>query len=105
MKNKLFIRSYNQKRKGHAHNFYQLVLPLRGVINIEVDTYSGKVAPGECVVIKPNQVHHFTANSHARFVVADMCILPRSILSSKVPVFSITAPLICYLNFIEKQLD
>lgn len=105
MQNSLSIRSYSRMRKGHKHDYHQLVLPLRGVINIELEAYSGKVAPGECVVIKQTQYHHFTANQEARFVVADMAILPENLLHSDSVVFSITPPLNAYLSFIEKQLE
>jgi len=105
MQNQLYIRSYNRQRKGHFHNYHQLVLPLRGVINIELETYAGKVAPGECVVIKQGQMHHFTANQEAKFVVADMQDLPENVLNTKNLVFTITPPLMSYLTFIEKQLE
>lgn len=105
MQNHLSIRSYNRQRKGHFHNYHQLVLPLRGVINIELETYTGKVAPGECVVIKQGQMHHFTANQEAKFVVADMLDLPENVLKSENLVFSITPPFMSYLSFIEKQLE
>lgn len=105
MSNHLSIRFYSRKRRGHSHDYHQLVLPLRGVINIEVEGYVGKVAPGECVVIKTGEIHHFTANEEARFVVADLVELPSNLAQSESLVFSITPPLISYLNFIEKQLE
>lgn len=105
MQKHLSIRSYNRQRKGHVHHYHQLVLPLRGVINIELETYLGKVAPGECVVIKQGQMHHFTANQEAKFVVADLCELPGNLLNTNHIVFSITQPLISFLSFIEKQLE
>lgn len=105
MQNLISIRSYNSKRKGHFHGYHQLVLPLRGVINIEVETYTGKVTPSECVVIKQDQVHHFAANQEAKFIVADMSDLPNNILTSDGLVFSITPALFSYLSFIEKQLE
>lgn len=105
MPNHLSIRSYSRQRRGHSHDYHQLVLPLRGVINIEVENYCGKVAPGECVVIRAGEIHHFTANEEARFVVADLSELPENLAQSECLVFSITPPLISYLNFIEKQLE
>jgi len=47
------------------------VLPLRGVINIEVDTFKGKVTPGEYFVVNAGEIHHFAAEHEANFVVAD----------------------------------
>ncbi|MBU3004482.1 AraC family transcriptional regulator [Paraglaciecola arctica] len=105
MQNHLSIRSYSRQRNGHFHSYHQLVLPLRGAINIELASYSGKVAPGECVIIKQGEMHHFTANKEAKFVVADMADLPENILSSQHLVFAITPPLMSYLNFVEKQLE
>lgn len=105
MQNKLSIRSYSSKPVSHSHPFNQLVLPLRGVINITVENFNGKVAPGEYVIVKRDQQHLFTANSEARFVVADMQQLPANLLSSNTVVFAINRSLIHYLNVIESQLE
>jgi AraC-like DNA-binding protein len=105
MKNLLSIRSYSSKPVSHAHSFHQLVLPLRGVINIRVGNFNSKVAPGECVVVKSNEEHLFTADAKARFVVADMQSLPANILSSQNTVFAINSALSSYLTFIENQLE
>lgn len=105
MQNKLSIRSYNQHRKSHSHDFHQLVLPLKGVINIEVGAFSGKVAPGECVLINQHEMHHFTANREARFVVAETDILPSNLTDSGQLVIAINTPLISYLDFVEQQLE
>jgi len=40
MKNLLSIRSYSTKPTRHSHHFNQLVLPLRGVINICVGNFN-----------------------------------------------------------------
>lgn len=105
MLNHLSIRAYSRDRRGHAHDYHQLVLPLRGVINLELSGFSGKVLPGECVVIRSGEMHHFTANEEARFVVADMSELPDTLMQSNGILFSITTPLMSYLSFIEKQLE
>lgn len=105
MKNLLSIRSYSTKPVSHSHQFNQLVLPLRGVINICVGNFNGKVAPSECVVVKANQEHLFTAETEARFVVVDMESLPLNISSSQCTVFAINSSLSSYLTFIESQLE
>ncbi len=105
MKNLLSIRSYSTKPTRHSHHFSQLVLPLRGVINICVGSFNGKVAPSECVVVKANEEHLFTADTEARFVVVDMESLPLNISSSHCIVFAINASLRSYLTFIENQLE
>lgn len=105
MQNLLSIRSYSTKPACHSHRFNQLVLPLRGVINICVGNFNGKVAPSECVVVKANEEHLFTADSEARFVVVDMEKLPLNISSSQCIIFAINSSLRSYLTFIEKQLE
>lgn len=105
MSNNLSIRSYSTKPVSHNHHFNQLVLPLKGVIHIKVGNFNGKVAPGECVIVKIGEEHLFTANTEARFVVADMDVLPDNLLSSEQTVFAINASLVSYLVFIEKQLE
>lgn len=102
--NSLSIRSYSRQKNGHSHDFYQLVLPVRGVINIEVEAFKGAVRPGECVVVRANEMHYFAAESEARFVVADLDTLPSHIVESNTIVFSISPPLMHYLGFIEEQL-
>jgi len=101
----LSIRAYSKTRRGHSHHYSQLVMPLKGVINIELDGFQGKVSPGECVIIHSNVVHHFTAEENARFVVADLNTLPQNLQQSEVPVFSISDSLNRYLGFIEQQLQ
>ncbi|MGR6871307.1 helix-turn-helix domain-containing protein [Pseudomonas sp. HK3] len=105
MPNTLSIRSYSSKPTTHSHCFNQLVLPLKGSIDITVGTFNGNVSLRECVIIKSHQNHLFKADTQARFVVADMDKLPPNIASSEQVVFAINASLIHYLTFIENQLE
>ncbi|MBW3697781.1 AraC family transcriptional regulator [Vibrio sp. T187] len=104
MPNLLSIRSYSRDKKGHSHEFHQIVLPLRGVINIEVESYKGKVTPGECVIVKSGEMHHFNAETEAKFIVADLDTLPPAIEQSSTLVFTISPPLLHFLGFVEAQL-
>ena len=104
MINTLSIRSYTRQTRGHSHDFHQIVLPLRGVINIEVASYRGKVTPSECVIVKANETHYFNAEENAKFIVVDTDSLPSHILHSEHIVFSISAPLLSFLAFSESQL-
>ena len=105
MPNNLSIRSYNTKPTSHTHDYHQLVFPLRGVIHIKVDSFDGKVAPGECVVVKAKEEHVFTADSEARFVVADMLTIPPNISDSQRIFFAINTSLKTYLTFVANQLE
>lgn len=104
MINTLSVRSYNRQTKNHAHDFHQIVLPLRGAINIEVENYSGKVTPKECVIVKAHETHYFNAEENAKFIVADTASLPPHILHSNKIVFSISSTLLLFLEFAESQL-
>ncbi|WP_028023211.1 AraC family transcriptional regulator [Enterovibrio calviensis] len=105
MKDNLSIRAYTRQRQGHAHDYHQLVLPIQGAIHIELTDYTGRVGVGECVVIQSGVLHHFKANEAARFIVADLSILPNQLSTRDVAVFSITPPLLSFLHFVEKQLE
>ena len=106
MKNSLSIRSYNKTLTGHDHSYVQLVLPLQGVLSICLhgkDHY--KVQPGHCMIINAHVSHHFTADEQARFMVADLILLPENLQSFKTPLFTIDQPLARYLQFYEAQLE
>ena len=104
MINTLSIRSYTRQTRGHSHDFHQIVLPLRGAINIEVGSYTGKVIPSECVVVKTNEKHYFSAEENAKFIVVDTDLLPENVFHSSQIVFSISSPLLAFLEFSESQL-
>lgn len=106
MKTNLTIRSYSKNFRSHVHIYHhQLVLPLQGSINIEMDGYIGKVTVGECVVILCGIEHAFNAEEAARFIVVDMDELPNNIINSKLTVFSLTPPMVSFLQFVEQQIQ
>lgn len=105
MPNSLSIRRYSRQRQRHAHPFHQLVLPLQGVIHIEMNGFTGKVAVGECVVIPTGEAHDFRADEAARFMVADLDDLPVALRTLPGRVFAVSPPLQAYLTFVERQLQ
>ncbi|WP_341660879.1 AraC family transcriptional regulator [Vibrio sp.] len=105
MKNSLSIRAYTRQKHGHTHDYHQLVLPIAGVIDIELESYVGSVSVGECVVIPAGVCHHFRAHESARFIVADLNELSSNLLDTTSLVFTISAPLLSYLSFVESQLQ
>ncbi|MFM2587569.1 helix-turn-helix domain-containing protein [Vibrio sp. TBV020] len=106
MKNSLSIRAYTKQLQSHSHeNYHQLVLPIHGNIAIEMPSFVGRVTVGECVVIPAGIEHGFKADEMARFIVADLDVLPTHFLTEQLAVFSVTPPLLSYLHFVEKQLQ
>ena len=74
-------------------------------VTVKVDSFNGSVAPGECIIIKAGCDHSFTADAQARFIVADIDILPEHFMRSALLNFPISRPLKQYLSFVEVQLE
>lgn len=104
MKNALSLRSYTRHMRDHVHDYYQIVLPLNGHINIEVADHAGAVSVGEGILIKPKQRHHFSAPEAARFIVADLQHVPDNMSVIKHSKFAIDPPLLAFIQFVDKQL-
>ncbi|MCL9783448.1 AraC family transcriptional regulator [Vibrio sp. S4M6] len=106
MRNSISIRGYTKQLQSHLHeDYHQLVMPIQGNILIEMPKFVGKVTVGECVVIPSGTEHGFKADEIARFIVADLDVLPAHFFTGQLAVFSVTPPLLSYIHFIEKQLQ
>ena len=133
MKPSLSIRSYTRTMCMHAHDYYQLVLPLNGHIDISLNTFSGCVGVGEGICIAPGAIHGFTADEQAKFIVADLQSVPDNIAGGNLfeegslpaegslsvkgslsanasdpakgaPIFQISTPMQAFLAYVEVQL-
>lgn len=69
---RLTLQSYGREHAVHAHGWHQLVLPLSGVLEMEVDGQGGRVARGTLAWIGRGCRHGFRAEGANRFVVADV---------------------------------
>jgi AraC-like DNA-binding protein len=101
----LSIRSYTKAMCSHAHDHFQLVLPINGHIEITLDDYSGSVGVGEGICISPTQQHSFRANELSKFVVADMYDVPEQLKNAHNPIFQVDHSLQSFLHFIEVHLS
>ena len=66
------IRSYGGEVERHHHDHAQIVLPWRGLMEIEVDGHAGRVARGQAVFIAAEASHAFSARGPNAFVVLDL---------------------------------
>ena len=66
------IRSYGGEVERHHHGHAQIVLPWRGLMDIEVDGCAGRVARGRAVFIEAGASHAFSARGPNAFVVLDL---------------------------------
>ena len=68
----LSFRRYGEDAPPHAHDFDQIVLPRRGVLEMDIDGKGGRVDPGRAAVVPPGSRHAFAAHGDNLFVVADI---------------------------------
>lgn len=102
----LSTRSYGGVRRSHAHDFHQIVLPVAGVLEMEVGAVGGRVDAGRGVLVARGTEHGFRADGENRFVVVDLdgMDLPETLVrgAGERPFFAIDAGLrhlACHLAF------
>jgi len=67
----LSLRSYAPQTLRHSHAHHQIVLPLAGVLEMEVDGKGGQVAGCQAALIAAGRDHSCEAAGDNRFVVLD----------------------------------
>lgn len=66
------IRSYATESAAHAHDHHQVVIPIRGAMEIEVDGKGGRLQRGARVFVPAGARHAFRGLGENRFVVVDL---------------------------------
>lgn len=67
----LEIRSYKTENPRHHHDFAQLVLPICGRMEIDVDGQGGCIDQSLAALVTPGSVHSQLTHSNSRFLVLD----------------------------------
>ena len=67
----LSLRHYGPSAGSHAHDHFQVLLGVEGVLELEVQGKGRRLAPGGGCVIGPGERHDFEAQSGARCLVLD----------------------------------
>ena len=67
----LSVRCYGASHGSHAHEHFQILLGLDGVLELEVDGRGRRLAAGDGAVIIPGDRHDFEATGSARCLVLD----------------------------------
>ena len=57
----LSLRDYNSSRGSHAHDHFQVLIGLDGVLEIEVEGRGAGIGAGEAQVVAPGDRHDFEA--------------------------------------------
>jgi len=60
----LALRDYGHSHGSHAHDHFQVLIGLDGVLDIEVEGRGAGIAAGEAQVVAPGDRHDFSARRH-----------------------------------------
>ncbi|BCH28894.1 AraC family transcriptional regulator [Mesorhizobium sp. L-8-10] len=108
---RLDIRSYSGEVQSHRHDYHQVVLPLSGVMDMEIDGRGGLVAAGRGAFIATDATHAFQAPPSGRFVVADLpddgnsALWTEAELFRRTAFFTITQPLQSLIDYLAATID
>jgi len=67
----LSLREYGASRGSHAHDHFQVLIGLAGVLELEVEGRGARVGAGEAQVVVPGDRHDFESRSGSRCLVLD----------------------------------
>ena len=67
----LSLRHYGASHGSHAHDHFQVLLGLDGVLELEVQGRGRRIAAGQGCVIAPGERHDFSSRSGSRCLVLD----------------------------------
>jgi len=102
---KLCLKSYQPSADSHSHDFHQLVLPVRGSLEIEIGQSSGEVSAQQAAVICASENHAFEGVGDNQFIVADIPLALAPAFAD-LPVFlTLDENINRYIHFLQGQLD
>ena len=68
----LSLRSYSHEGDSHEHAFVQVLLPLKGEMELEVEGRGGIVDAGHGAIVPPGDRHAFRGLGENRFAILDV---------------------------------
>lgn len=104
MKLTLDLRSYHSDNCTHQHDFHQLVLPVHGHMEMEIDNDDSDVTTNQVAIIPAQTEHSFMAHSDSRFIVADVPIALAPELAKLPPFIKMDEGLSHYVLFLQHEL-
>ncbi|MGY3893241.1 helix-turn-helix domain-containing protein [Aeromonas enterica] len=96
------LRRYQSDIRSHSHDFAQLVIPLDGPIEIEVQGQGRRLAPGFACVIAPGERHDYAADPALSFLVQESDWLPGDLAAR--PFIELDEPQRHYLAFLHHMV-
>lgn len=77
------LRSYQVESSRHSHDYAQLILPIKGCLELEIGPHSGRVNQDTAAFIPSGENHCFAANADNLFVVVDITSIPGALLTNR----------------------
>lgn len=65
-------RVYTKNSSSHSHGNSQLILPLKGKLNLDTDNYKLNINEEKVFYIPPHKKHRFYAKGNNKFIVLDI---------------------------------
>lgn len=96
------LRRYQRDVSTHSHDFAQLVVPLDGPIEIEVQGQGRRLTPGFACVIAPGLRHDYAADPALSFLVQESPWLPTALAER--PFIPLDEPQRHYLAFLRQMV-
>ncbi|WP_221799926.1 helix-turn-helix domain-containing protein [Oceanobacter mangrovi] len=102
-----YQRSYSHEQHRHSHDYCQLVLPVTGTLEMEIDQQQGLVQAGsQLAVVKAGQQHAFAAAGDNRFLVLDLALDQQQLKLQPLPAFiSLHPGLAGYIQCLDHQFQ
>lgn len=99
------LRSYQRECCSHAHDFAQLVLPISGSMEFEMEPHSSVVHDNTGVYIAPNKRHCYAGSHDNLFLIVDI-VAEDDFLSKMAipPVFNLTTSAKSFIHFAHDYL-
>ena len=66
------VRRYGRDVERHSHDHHQIVLPMQGVLEMEIGGAEGAVAGGRAAVVPVGQLHGFAGSKDNAFLIVDV---------------------------------
>lgn len=67
----LSLRQYGASRGSHAHDHFQILIGLQGVLELEVAGHGRRIAEGDGCVVAPGERHDFESRQGSHCLVLD----------------------------------
>jgi AraC-like DNA-binding protein len=98
----LELRSYSSESSRHSHDYAQLVLPVRGILELEIGNKAGAVQSNHAAFIPKGETHCFCGKDNNLFLVVDLKTPPPNVEKSFPLLFyRLDSSSIKLINFIE----